>query len=132
MGVSPINYQTVRGIVMVKVLNYSLFIFLALLSTQINAKTIKLAPNETKVLANNAPWTLNATCNVQGDHQIKSKIRIVVLKNKGIINGKNLISGQGTSVTVKNNSNISVSADSGTQINLINMGAEKLEAVCTL
>lgn len=117
---------------MTKIFNCLLLIGSVVLSAPLDAKTIKLAPNETKVLANNAPFTLNATCNVHASHPIHSKVRIVVIKNKGIINGKNLSSGQGTSVTVKNNSNISVSADSGTQINLINLGTEQLEAVCML
>lgn len=117
---------------MLKIFNCLLLIGFVVASTQLEAKTIKLAPNESKMLANNAPFTLNATCNVHAVHPIHSKIRIVVLKNKGTINGKNLSSGQGTSVTVKNNSNISISADSGTQINLINLGAEQLEAVCLL
>jgi hypothetical protein len=101
-------------------------------TAQLEAKTIKLGPNESKMMANNAPFTLNATCSVHGTNAIKSKIRIVVLKNKGIINGRKLSSGQGTAVSVKNDSSISVSADSGTQINLINMGSEHLEAVCVI
>ena len=117
---------------MSKIFNCLLLIGFVFLSTQLEAKTIKLGPNESKMLANNAPFTLNATCSVHGIHPIKSKIRIVVLKNKGTINGRNLSSGQGTSVAVKNDSNISVSADSGTQINLINLSSEQLEAVCVL
>lgn len=95
-----------------------------------SAKTLKLNPNETKLLTNSAPWTLNATCTIQGQHNNKSKIRISVLKNKGTVNGRSLATGQGTSVIVKNNSSISVSAEAGTQINLINMGGESLEAIC--
>jgi hypothetical protein len=117
---------------MSKIVNCLLLIGFITISAPLEAKTIKLAPNETKMFANNGPFTLNATCNVHGTHPIHSKIKVVVLKNKGIINGKNLTSGQGTSVTVKNDSNISVSADSGTQINLINLGSEHLEAVCSL
>lgn len=117
---------------MSKIFNCLLIMGFVLFTAQLEAKTIKLGPNETKMLANNAPFTLNATCSVHGIHPVKSKIRIVVLKNKGTINGHNLTSGQGTSVTVKNDSNIAVSADSGTQINLINLGSDQLEAVCVL
>lgn len=98
---------------------------------QVYSKTLSLNPNETKLLTNHSLWTLNATCNVQGMNQAKSKIKIIVLKNTGTINGKNLSTGQGTSVTVKNNSSISVSAEAGTQINLINLGSEALQAVCS-
>lgn len=98
---------------------------------QLDAKTLKLNPNESKVLTNNTLWKLNANCNIQGVHN-KGKVKIVVLKNNGTINGKNLSTGQATSVTVKNNSNISVSAESGTQINLINLSNQGLEAVCAI
>lgn len=117
---------------MSKVFNCLLLIGIISLSTQLEAKTINLAPNESKMLSNNAPFTLKATCNVQASHPIHSKVKVVVLKNKGIINGKNLSSGQGTAVNVHNNSNISVSADSGTQINLVNLSSEPLQAVCSL
>jgi uncharacterized protein YpmB len=117
---------------MTKFINLSVFILIGFLSVPADAqKTIKLSPNETKLLSNNTLWTLNATCTIQGKNQTKSKIRISVLKNKGTVNGKNLSTGQATSVTVKNNSSISVSAESGTQINLINLGTDGLQAVCT-
>lgn len=117
---------------MTKIIKSLLLIGSVVLSAQLEAKTLSLAPNETKMLANSAPFTINATCNVHANHPINAKVRIVVLKNQGVINGRNLSSGQGTSVRVKNNSNISVSAEAGTQINLINMGSEHLEAVCML
>lgn len=117
---------------MSKMINLSIIILIGFLSSQTHAqKTIKLSPNETKLLANNTLWTVNATCTIQGTQQTQSKIRISVLKNKGTVNGKNLSTGQATSVTVKNNSSISVSAEAGTQINLINLGSERLQAVCS-
>ncbi len=111
----------------------SFFIIIGLFCSQSNAsqKTIKLNPNETKQLANNTLWTLNATCVVQCTHHTNSKIKINVIKNSGIINGKKLSTGQGTLIKVKNNSSVSVSADSGTQINLINLGTDELQAVCS-
>nr|WP_238584332.1 hypothetical protein [Legionella gratiana] len=94
-------------------------------------KIIKLSPNETKLLANNTLWTLNATCVVQSTHQNNSKIKINVIKNSGVINGKKLSTGQGTLIQVKPNSSVSVRAESGTQINLINLGTVELQAVCS-
>ncbi len=116
---------------MTKYLQLSIVLLIGFLCSQAHAqKTIKLSPNETKLLANNTLWTINATCTIQGTKQTRSKIRISVLKNKGSINGKNLSTGHATTVTVKNNSSISVSAEAGTQINLINLGNEGLQAVC--
>lgn len=116
---------------MSKLITLLLSIVIGLLSFPIYAqKTIRLSPNETKMLKNNTLWTLNATCNIQGNTQIKGKIKIIVLKNNGTVNGKSLSTGQGTSLPVKNNSSISVSAEAGTQINLINLGDQELQAVC--
>ncbi|WP_392536988.1 hypothetical protein [Legionella sp. 227] len=117
-----------------KIMTLSLFIIIGLFCSQSNAsqKTFKLSPNETKLLANNTLWTLNATCVVQCSHPNNSKIKINVIKNSGTINGKKLSTGQGTLVRVKNHSSVSVSAESGTQINLINLGSEELQAVCSI
>lgn len=94
-------------------------------------KTIKLNPNENKTLTNSAFWKLNATCSIQSTKPINGKIKITVLKNNGSVNGKNLTSGESTSLKISNHSSIAVSAESGTQINLINLGDQALEAVCS-
>ncbi|WP_115707397.1 hypothetical protein [Legionella sainthelensi] len=115
-----------------RTLTLSLFLIFELFCFQANAqKVIKLSPNETKLLSNNTFWTLNATCIVQSIHPKNSQIKINVLKNSGIINGKRLSTGQGTLIQVKSNSTLSVSAESGTQINLINLGTDELQAVCS-
>ncbi len=116
---------------MSKLLNIFFIVLVGVFSLKVNAKTIKLNPNETKLLTNSGLWTLNATCNIQGEQHTKGKIKISILKNKGMINGKNLSTGQTTLLNVKNNTSISVSAESGTQINLMNLGSEHLEAVCS-
>lgn len=114
---------------MSKILSLSLMIFIGFFSMQAAAqKSIHLAPKEAKQMTNSGLWTLNANCTIQGG---KGKIKILVLKNKGTINGRQLSSGQATYVMVADNSNISVSAESGTQINLINLGSEHVHAVCT-
>lgn len=117
---------------MLKIISASIFILSALLGSQAYAqKTITLNPNESRVLTNNYLWTLNATCNIQSNNQVKSKIKVSILKNNGRVNGKNLSTGQATSVTVKNNTNIAVSAEPGTQVNLINLSGNGLHAVCS-
>lgn len=116
---------------MYKMINLSVIVLIGIFCSSLHAqKTIKLSPNESKLLTNSTMWTLNATCTIQGGSQMNSKIKISVLKNTGSVNGKNLTTGQATFIKVKNNSNISVSAESGTQINLINLGSEGLQALC--
>lgn len=102
---------------------------LALITSQAFAQVIKLSPNESKSLTNHAPWTLSATCNVQSS-QANSKILVSVTENKGTVNGKSLSKGQTTSIKLKTHANISVSAEPGTTVNLVNSGAGEVEAVC--
>jgi hypothetical protein len=92
-------------------------------------KSIKLNSKESKSLTNHTPWTLNATCNIQGT-KTKSKILVSVSESNCKVNGKKLSKGQATSVTVKNNETISVSAEPGTTVHLVNMGTESVEAIC--
>ncbi|WP_133127862.1 hypothetical protein [Legionella nagasakiensis] len=94
-------------------------------------KMIKLAPKESKSLTNHYAWTLNATCNVQNDNT-KSKIRVSILNNKGKVNGRNLSQGQATFLMLKNNDQISVSAEPGTRVYLVNVGASPVQATCSV
>lgn len=102
---------------------------LTIMSSQTYASVIKLSGKESKSLINHSLWTLNATCNIQVS-KTKSRILVSVTENKGKVNGKNLSKGQATSVSVKNNDNIAVSAEPGTTVNLVNMGDDSVEAVC--
>ena len=115
---------------MLKICMGALFAFV-LMSSQVYAqKVMTLSPHESKSLTNSYLWTLNATCNIQG-HQTNSKILVSVIENKCRVNGKTLSKGQATAVTVKNNQSISVSADPGTTVNLVNMGTDSVQAVCS-
>jgi hypothetical protein len=114
-----------------KIIPISIFILIEFFCSPIYAqRTLKISPNETKSLTNNTLWTLNATCAIQCDHQNNNKIEVNVIKNSGVINGKKLSAGHGTLIQVNNNSSVSVSAPSGTQINLINLGSSEVLAVC--
>ena len=102
-----------------------------LMVSQAFAHVIKLSPNESKSLTNHYSWTLNATCNIQGDVK-KGKILVSVLENKGKINGVNLSKGHGTSIRLKNNASISVSAEPGTTVNLVNLSNDPVQADCMI
>lgn len=116
---------------MAKYFQIFMIVALSFFGTQAFAgKVIKLSPNESKQLSNNSLWTMNATCNIQSGSTAKNKIRVSILKNKGSVNGRSLSTGQGTSVSVKAHDNISVSAEPGTKVNIINLGNESVQAVC--
>lgn len=89
---------------------------------------LNLAPNASKKMTNHYSWTLSATCTVQT--KATNKIRFSVLDNKGTVNGKNLNEGQTTSVVVKNNDSISVSAEPGTEVTLQNLSDDPIQATC--
>lgn len=103
----------------------------ALISAPVYAqKMIKLSPNESKSLTNTYLWTINATCNIQGS-ETKSRILVRVMENEGRVNGKSLSKGQATSVNVKNKDNISVSAEPGAIVTLVNLSNDSVQAVCS-
>lgn len=92
-------------------------------------KSITLPPKGSKSLTNHSIFTVNATCSVQSNHA-NNRIRISVLKNQGTVNGRHLASGQATSVNLNGNASISVSADPGTEVHLVNMGNDAVQADC--
>lgn len=92
-------------------------------------KVIRLSPKESKSLTNSTLWTLNATCNIQ-TKQDKHVILVSMVENKGEVNGKSLSKGQSTSVNVKSNDNISVSAEPGSTVKIVNMSKDSVEADC--
>lgn len=89
---------------------------------------LNLAPNASKTVTNHFGWTLDATCTVTT--KSTNKIRVSVLENKGIVNGKNLATGQATSVVVKDHDAISVSVEPGTRVTLQNLSGDTVQASC--
>lgn len=114
---------------MLKKISLSLLVTL-LFSQSVFAQqmNLKLIPKVSKLVTNHYLWTLSATCKIQSNS--KNKIKVSVIKNKGIINGKNLSNGQGSTVTVNNNDSIYVSAESGAEVKLVNLGDEDVQAIC--
>lgn len=90
--------------------------------------SLNLAPNASKIVTNHYGWTLSATCSIQT--KTKNKIRVTVQENTGTVNGKKLAIGQSTSVVVKNQDSIMVSAESGTQVTLQNLSNDPIQATC--
>jgi len=117
---------------MLKVVGISLLTCGLLLPFQVSAQTVnlKLAPKQSKVIANNYMWTINATCTIQTNDS-KKTILVNAVKNKSQVNGKNLNSGQKTSLSVQNNDSLTVSAEPGAQVTILNLGADEVKASCS-
>lgn len=108
-----------------------IMVFLGMIfSVFVYANTIKLSPSESKLLTNHYAWTLNATCNIQGNPS-HGKILIRIIEKEGTINGKHLMKGQATSMRVKSHQNIAVVAGPGTEVKLVNVGNATVEAICS-
>jgi hypothetical protein len=116
---------------MLKISISSLFALILMTAQAYAGSVIKLSPKESKSLTNHSLWTLNATCNIKGGEN-KNKILVKVTENTGKVNGKNLAKGQATAVHVKNNDHVSVSAEPGTTVNLVNLGDDPVQAVCSV
>jgi hypothetical protein len=114
------NYMMLSGLILV-----------GFLSSQVHAKSITLSPHETKPFANNTLFVINAQCIVRSTNQCANKIKISVLKSKGVINGKNVSTGHVTTVSLKNDATMHVSADSGMEINLTNLSDVALQVICS-
>lgn len=104
---------------------------LMIFSAEAYAGTIQLSPNGSKSMTNHTPWTVSATCQVQGS-AASSKIVIQLSDNSGTVNGRNITKGHATSVNVRNNQRIVVSAEPGTTVNLVNRGTESVSAICSV
>lgn len=103
------------------------FILLPAHAQQVN---LKLAPHGSKLIENNYLWALNATCTIQCN-PLKNRITVRIVKNKGTVNGKRLSIGQVTSLNVHNHDSISVSAEPGAKVSIVNVGADSVQATCS-
>lgn len=93
-------------------------------------QVITLSPKESRSITNHSLWTVNATCHVQGK-QGSGRVLVSVMENKCVVNGKNLSKGQATSIMVKKDGHLSVSAEPGTKVNLVNLSTASVQAICS-
>lgn len=116
---------------MFKTFSITVIACLGLFSFQSYAQQVnlKLTPKASKLITNHYAWTLNATCKIQANQP--NKIRVSIIQNTGKVNGRALSQGQATSMIVRNNQNISVSAEPGAKVNLINLGEDTVQASCS-
>lgn len=104
----------------------------SLLSFQAFAgKDIHLNPNESKELSNDFAWTINATCDIQGEAQ-QGKIMVRVVEHTSVVNGRNLAKGESSSFAVKSHDSISVTAEPGAKVHLVNLTNTALDANCSV
>lgn len=117
---------------MIKVIGLSMLVTIALLplSSEVQAMELNIAPKESKVLTNNSLWTLNATCTIQ-TNQASQKLVVNAIKNESHVNGEKLHCGQKKSIQVRNHEHLSVSAEPGAEVNIVNQGSGAILATCS-
>ena len=91
---------------------------------------LTLNPNQDKVIANNTPWTINATCKIHAD-STKKTIRVDGIKNTSLVNGRSLTAGHSTSLIINDRKTITVSAEAGAEVTITNLSNGTIEAVCS-
>lgn len=100
--------------------------------TAANAKTINLSlsSHKSQTFTNDYLWTINATCTFHVNKG-NDMIKISSINKNSSINGKNISAGHQTSINVKDQSNITVSAEPGAKVIIQNTSPENITANCS-
>lgn len=93
---------------------------------------ITLAPHGSKLIENHFSFSLDANCVVHTQDQGKKTIRLHVLEENGVVNGKKLDKGESTSVVINGSKSLSVHAEPGSKVNIQNLSDSPLEATCSV
>lgn len=90
----------------------------------------KLMPNDPQLISNQYLWTVSAIC------VIKSKsddnfLSIKVTKKQGTLNNEVLVAGDSRVVRLKYNDEINITAKSGAEVELLNIGNDPIITECS-
>lgn len=108
-----------------------LITFLTIFNTNTQAMNIQLAPQESKSLSNPTPITIHAHCAIKTNHTQDTHIMIHVMKHHSCINGIALRSGQKKSLRIHHDDHITVVAEPGSEVSIINQGRSNIQASCS-
>jgi len=109
----------------------SLFLFCGNAHAQ-NLDILKLTfkPKEAVVVTNTLAKALTATCEIHAVSDRVNSVSIVVTNGSGSFNGTSLKKGQTLTQKVYNLQNIAITATSGTQAQITNLGEFDIKARC--
>lgn len=124
---------------MLKKLGYGLFCAGALLSASALAANHQLAPglsityvlvpHQPEVFSNDWIWTITAKCTIRTPDQ-QDALVVKMLNNKGAIDGRQVSKGDQFSFNVVNGQKVEIVAEKGAKVQLTNLGASPISAVC--
>lgn len=87
-------------------------------------------PNQPQLFTNYMFWTIEANCKMITEDE-SDELYAIALAKRGKINDIPLSSGESIQVTIRNNDNLKVSADSGAKVEITNLGKHLVKASCT-
>lgn len=86
-------------------------------------------PNKPELLSNYTIFTINAVCNIQTAAD-QAVIHVRAVSKSGSINGQKIQKGEELDVTVRNNDQLQLSAQSAAQVELTNTSDLPVKALC--
>lgn len=90
-----------------------------------------LKVNEPQVLANQFLWTIKAVCKISCENE-SNLIAFKVLRKSGSFNGSQLSAGDSMEVLVHPHDKLYITAFSGAQVELVNLGEQTVTAECSV
>ncbi|KTD82861.1 hypothetical protein [Legionella waltersii] len=86
-------------------------------------------PNQPQVFVNYLYWEVSAECKIYSEDSSNEMFTEALLK-RGKVNGIPLSKGETLKVTVHNGDILKISAEAGAKVQITNIGAHTLKAIC--
>ncbi len=90
----------------------------------------KLLPNDPQLISNQYLWTVSAICIIKNKTD-DNFLSIKVTKKQGTLNDEVLVAGDSRIIRLKYNDEINITAKSGAEVELLNIGKTPIITECT-
>lgn len=90
----------------------------------------ELPANDPQIFSNIFFWTIKANCTIISE-SAENLISVKMLRKTGSVNSQQLTSGDTLEITVQAGDKLSISADSGAKVELVNLGHKTIVASCS-
>lgn len=90
----------------------------------------KLLPNDPQIISNQYLWTVNATCIIKSKTE-DNFLSFKVTKKQGTLNDEVLVAGDSRVIRLKYNDEMKMTAKSGAEVELLNIGKDPIVTECT-
>jgi hypothetical protein len=90
----------------------------------------ELPANDPQLFTNYMFWTIEANCTLTTEDE-SNELYVEAVKKKGKVNESSLSQGETMSLIVHNNEVLRLSADSGAQVRITNLGEHIVKAKCS-